>query len=512
MNNQPPTPSSNGHHPQPSGTDAQQLLTRTAIPDPPPPSSSSTPPRPFSPPITTCENPEWHNKLLILTNAERSQNKLPPLNHNSLLEKSAQRHAEDMASHNFCDHKGSNGSSLEERVQDVGFLYSLIGENVAAGSRTPEEVFERWMNSKGHRANILNPDFTEIGLGYAYNPSSKYRHHWVQNFGKGNGEITSNPTINDKPDCWEYTAVGVLSIFYLTSLTSTYISTHLLLSLLSGGVGITIPIFGMQIAITDAVALMGTGILEGASLSDAYLEHKKTLTGSRKWASRGGRFLAFIGQGLLYYMALGQLLFATADVSSLGAQGLENRETSTHTEAALILEPPTPLHGTFVGTLSFAWSYGTTYIGPNALLVAIAALRRKRLQKAQTNQGSDDSLAKKYGEQQADVKPLLDYWRDQIGKEIQIQRQKELMGQYIEELKMLQRVIDRGLVDIANLPEELRRHGLGIAQNTPTELYKLAGITPQQGESLFKQPKSNVLQPDTDPIPPTMPSDWKQTK
>lgn len=511
MNNQPPNPSSNGHHPQPSGTDAQQLLTRTAIPDPPPPSSSSTPPPPpppLSPPITTCENPEWHNKLLILTNAERSQNNLPPLNHNSRLAESAQRHAEDMASHNFCDDKGSNGSSLKERVQDVGFPYSLIGENVAAGSQTPEEVFKGWMNSSGHRANILNPDFTEFGCGYAYNPSSKDGHYWTQNFAKGNGEITSNPTVNDKPDFWNYTLVWALSILYLASLGSTYISTHLLLSLLSGGVGIAIPIFGTQIAITDAVALMGTGILEGASLSDAYLEHKKTLTGSRKWASFGGRVLAFTAQGLLYYMALGQLLFATVDVSRLRE---ENSETPTHTEAALILEPPTLLHGTFVGTLSFAWSYGTTYIGPNALLVAIAALRRKRLQKAQTNQGSDDSFAKKHGEQQADVKPLLDYWRDQIGKEIQIQRQKELMGQYIEELKMLQRGIDQGLVDIANLPEQLRRHGLGIAQNTPTELYKLAGITPQQGESFFKQAKSDVLQPDTATVPPTMPSDWKQT-
>jgi len=172
--------------------------------------------------------------------------------------------------------------------------------------------------------------------------------------------------------------VAVLGTFYIASLVSTYISSNLLLYLLSGGAGIAVPMLGTQIPITEAVALMGSGILEGTSLSDAYLDHKKHLTGSRQWMSRSGRFLAFIAQGLLYYMALGQLLFATVDVSNLGTQGLKGDSHSSPAEATLVLEPPTPLHGAFVGTISFAWSFGTTYIGSTALLVAIDRLRDKR--------------------------------------------------------------------------------------------------------------------------------------
>ena len=173
--------------------------------------------------------------------------------------------------------------------------------------------------------------------------------------------------------------MAVLGTFYVASLVSTYISSNLLLYLLSGGAGIAIPMLGTQIPITEAVALMGSGILEGTSLSDAYLDHKKHLTGSHQWMSRGGRFLAFfITQGLLYYMALGQLLFATADVSTLNSQGLNGDRPSSPAEATLALEPPTPLHGAFVGTISFAWSFGTTYIGSTALLVAIDRLRRQR--------------------------------------------------------------------------------------------------------------------------------------
>lgn len=181
----------------------------------------------------------------------------------------------------------------------------------------------------------------------------------------------------NKPDFWNYTAVGLLVTLYVASFISTYISSSLLFYLLSGGVGMSLPMFGTQIATTEAVALMGVGILEGASLSDAYLEHKKCLQGSRKWLSHSGRFLAFIAQGLLYYMALGQLLFATADVTSLGGEKLDHYQHSADS-ATLILEPPSLLHGVFVGTISFAWSFGNSYMSSTALLVAIDCLRRRR--------------------------------------------------------------------------------------------------------------------------------------
>lgn len=212
----------------------------------------------------------------------------------------------------------------------------------------------------------LAPEWAELNDDLTINTTKKLRTE------------KSEEIVVNQPDLFNYAAVAVLGTFYVASLVSTYISSNLLLYLLSGGAGITIPMLGTQIPITEAVALMGSGILEGTSLSDAYLDHKKYLTGSHQWMSRGGRFLAFIAQGLLYYMALGQLLFATADVSTLNPQGLKGDRPSSPAEATLVLEPPTPLHGAFVGTISFAWSFGTTYIGSTALLVAIDRLRRQR--------------------------------------------------------------------------------------------------------------------------------------
>jgi hypothetical protein len=299
----------------------------------------------------------------------------------------------------------------------------------------------------------------------------------------GKLEFTNASNSLHEPDFWNVAIVGVLSTFYLASLVSTYVSTSLLLYLLSGGAGIAIPLFGTQIAITEAVALMGTGILEGTSLSDAYLDHKKLLTGNRQWISRFGRFMAFVAQGLLYYMALGQLLFATADVSSLGTQGLSDQQSSSDSQAAMVLEPPTVLHGAFVGTISFAWSFGTTYIGPTALLVAIDRLRRKQIQKTQQSPENQTKV-----DEQTNIQPLLNYWHDQISKEIQFKLYNKLIEHQVEELKLLQRAIDRGLVEIANLPEQVRRYGLSIAQNTPKELLEKAKLTPAQAAKIFQQP------------------------
>lgn len=347
----------------------------------------------------------------------------------------------------------------------------------------------------------LAPEWAELNDALATNTDSVA----INTQENGKPQVTTASNSANEPDGWNKALVGVLGTFYVASLVSTYVSSSLLLYLLSGGAGIAIPIFGTQIAITEAVALMGTGILEGTSLSDAYLDHKKLLNGNREWISRSGRFLAFIAQGLLYYMALGQLLFAAADVSSLGTQGLQDNPNSSDTQAALVLNPPTALHGVFVGTVSFAWSFGTTYIGPTALLVAIDRLRRKQTQKAQP---SAQTNTKDDG--QSDIQPLLNYWHDQISKEIQIKLYNKLMEHQVEEMKLLQRAIDRGLVEISNLPEQVRRYGLSIAQNTPKELLEKAKLSPAQAALLFKQPTMPNLPTDAAKNPPTPPADWKK--
>ena len=130
---------------------------------------------------------ELINQVLKLTNAERTQAGLQPLKLNSPLINAAQDHSDDMAEDDFFSHTGVDGSSVGDRVQESGYQYSTVGENIAAGQRTAAEVVEAWMNSPGHRANILNPDFTEIGVGYAFletdTGSVNYNHYWTQVFG-----------------------------------------------------------------------------------------------------------------------------------------------------------------------------------------------------------------------------------------------------------------------------------------------------------------------------------------
>ncbi|NEP02731.1 MAG: CAP domain-containing protein [Symploca sp. SIO2E9] len=121
-------------------------------------------------------------ELLQLTNAEREKVGSPPLKLNAKLFRAAQRHAEDMAENNFFSHTGFNGSSMSDRLEEVGYSWKRIAENISAGQSSPEDTMERWMNSSGHRGNILNPQLKEIGIGYATNSRSQYRHYWVQVF------------------------------------------------------------------------------------------------------------------------------------------------------------------------------------------------------------------------------------------------------------------------------------------------------------------------------------------
>ncbi|MCV3216720.1 CAP domain-containing protein [Plectonema radiosum NIES-515] len=127
------------------------------------------------------------NRVLELTNAQRLQAGLQPLTLNSKLNNSAQAHSEDMALHDFFNHKGSNGSSMGDRAKASGYQFSRLGENIAAGYATPEDVVQGWLNSPGHRANILNPSYREIGIGYYYlandtgNVNQNY--YWTQDFG-----------------------------------------------------------------------------------------------------------------------------------------------------------------------------------------------------------------------------------------------------------------------------------------------------------------------------------------
>ncbi|MDJ0745904.1 MAG: CAP domain-containing protein [Xenococcaceae cyanobacterium MO_167.B27] len=132
---------------------------------------------------TKCKVNQFETQVFQLTNQVRQRYGLRPLRWNCRLIAASKNHSVDMARTRKLSHTGSDGSTLSIRANRVGYEYSYLAENVAAGQRTPEQVVESWMNSSGHRRNILNPKITEIGVGYAYMEQDRYRTYWTQVFG-----------------------------------------------------------------------------------------------------------------------------------------------------------------------------------------------------------------------------------------------------------------------------------------------------------------------------------------
>ncbi|PFL19926.1 serine protease [Bacillus cereus] len=120
---------------------------------------------------------EFEQRVVELTNAERTKQGLPALQIDTELSKVARIKSEDMQKNNYFDHNSPTYGSPFDMMKKFGISYTSAGENIAQGQRTPEEVVQAWMNSAGHRANILNSGFTHIGVGYV--ESGNY---WTQQF------------------------------------------------------------------------------------------------------------------------------------------------------------------------------------------------------------------------------------------------------------------------------------------------------------------------------------------
>jgi uncharacterized protein YkwD len=110
--------------------------------------------------------------IVEFTNAERKKEDLAPLQFNAKLLAAAREHSANMARKDKAGHE-LDGKTVRERVQEKGYKYDLVGENVAWNQRSPEDLVARWMNSPQHRQNILCKDFTEIGIGVACNKDSE---------------------------------------------------------------------------------------------------------------------------------------------------------------------------------------------------------------------------------------------------------------------------------------------------------------------------------------------------
>lgn len=122
----------------------------------------------------------WEHEVLELTNAEREAYGLDPLVWNEKLADLARAHSQDMVDRGFFSHNNPDGKTPFDRMREAGIDYSAAAENIAAGQASPEDVVESWMNSQGHRDNILNPKLKELGVGLAR--GGEYGIYWTQNF------------------------------------------------------------------------------------------------------------------------------------------------------------------------------------------------------------------------------------------------------------------------------------------------------------------------------------------
>lgn len=117
-------------------------------------------------------------EVVDLVNAERAKEGLAPLTIDTKVQTAAQVRAKE-CEQNF-SHTRPNGSSFATALKEQNVSYRSAGENIAWGQRTPEQVMNAWMNSSGHRANIMNPNFTTIGVGYYQNANGT--NYWCQLF------------------------------------------------------------------------------------------------------------------------------------------------------------------------------------------------------------------------------------------------------------------------------------------------------------------------------------------
>ncbi|MFU0823600.1 SafA/ExsA family spore coat assembly protein [Clostridium sp.] len=120
----------------------------------------------------------FEKEVIRLTNVQRSKYGLKPLSENWELSRVARFKSQDMIDKKYFDHTSPTYGSPFTMMKNFGIRYTAAGENIAYGQKTPQEVVNGWMNSSGHRANILNANFTQIGVGFAKN--SNGTPYWTQ--------------------------------------------------------------------------------------------------------------------------------------------------------------------------------------------------------------------------------------------------------------------------------------------------------------------------------------------
>jgi len=170
-----------------AGAGAIPTPSENAVADPTP--TAVVPTKPASPPAAKTKKPNApphvanlpaETAVLVLVNAERAKAGCRALTVDSRLAAAARKHSADMVARDYFSHTTPNGVTFSQRIDAEGYQWSRVGENIAAGQRNATEVMKAWMKSPGHRANILNCGYRNIGIGVVQNGRSPV---WTQDFG-----------------------------------------------------------------------------------------------------------------------------------------------------------------------------------------------------------------------------------------------------------------------------------------------------------------------------------------
>lgn len=148
-------------------------------------------------PLIIPDLPGWEDagrQILAEVNRARGQARrcgtqdfgpAPAVTWNQALGLAAFAHSSNMAENHYFSHQEKDGSDVGIRAAREGYVFRLVGENIASGNRTPQDAVAAWIDSPGHCANLMNPTFTEMGAAYAINPLNDNRTaYWTQVFGK----------------------------------------------------------------------------------------------------------------------------------------------------------------------------------------------------------------------------------------------------------------------------------------------------------------------------------------
>jgi uncharacterized protein YkwD len=136
-----------------------------------------------SAPARVTPHRDFAETVMTLVNRERTAAGCPALTPHDTLIEVAGAHSQDMAMHRFIGHEGSDGRTPAQRVQDAGYRFRIVAENVAAGRLTPESAVQGWMESPEHRANMLNCALRDTGVGVVEAPDDPtYAIYWTQLF------------------------------------------------------------------------------------------------------------------------------------------------------------------------------------------------------------------------------------------------------------------------------------------------------------------------------------------